>query len=83
MGAQDDFIDRGAESVLGVVDVVRRGVLFLGAAREVVEELRELIAEVGVRLRAMAVLEHEQRIETVVHQVHQRVFGTGAGGDVG
>jgi len=38
-----------------------------------------LVAEFGFGLRAVALLEHEQGAEPVVHQVHQRVFGAGAG----
>jgi hypothetical protein len=81
--AQEDLVHGRAECIFGVVDVVRRGDLLLGAACEVVEELRHLADEVGVGLRAAAVLEHEQRIKAVVHQVHQRVRGVGTGRHAG
>jgi hypothetical protein len=71
VGAQDDLVDRRAERILGGGDVVGRHAERLGVAVDVAEEARHVVGKGGLVVRAAAVLQQEQRVEALVHQVDQ------------
>ena len=80
---QDDFVDRGAERVLGGMHIVGMHAERLGLAVDVGQKARHVLGKAGLVLRAATVLEQVQRIKALVHQVDQALRIIAAGAAVG